>query len=81
VLIQVIILKVKGKESCSLILIWCSSELLLLNCLKYLQILKMLFRIYKAMLELCYKCCDESGSGASSYVWNALATTTVKKCN
>lgn len=26
--------------------IWCSSELLLLNCMEYLQILKMLFQIY-----------------------------------
>lgn len=80
VLIQVIILKVEGKQSCSLILIWCSSELLL-NCLKYPEILKMLFQIYKTVLELCYKSCDESGSRASSYVWNALATTTVKKRN
>lgn len=31
------------------------------------------------MLELCYESCDESGPRASSYVWNALATTTVKK--
>jgi hypothetical protein len=79
--IQVIVLKVKGKQSCSLILIWCSSELLLLNCSKYPQILKMLLQIYKTMLELCFKSCDESGSGASSYVWNALATTTAKKRN
>jgi len=42
VLIQVIILKMKGKQSFSLILIWFLSELLLLNCLKYPQILKML---------------------------------------
>jgi hypothetical protein len=81
VLIQVIILKVKGKQSCSLILIWCSSELLLLNCLKYPEILKMLLQIYKTVLELCYKSCDESRSRASSYIWNALATTIVKKCN
>jgi hypothetical protein len=33
------------------------------------------------MLEFCYKSCDESGSGASSCVWNALATTTIKKRN
>jgi hypothetical protein len=66
VLIQVIILKVKGKQPFSLILMWCSSELLLLNCLKYPQILKMLLQIqiYKTMLELCYESCDESGSRA-----------------
>jgi len=81
VLIQVIILKVNGKQSCSLILIWCSSESLLLNCLKYPQIPKVLLQIYKTMLELCYESCVESGSRASSYVCNALATTTVKKHN
>jgi len=81
VLIQVIILKVKGKKSCSLMLLWCLSELLLLICRKYPQILKMLLQIYKTVLELCYESCDESGSRASSYVWNALANTTVKKRN